>query len=93
MVMKALEPIMLGDVFTCKISHNFRSIMVEIVVCTHTHSAYIHVYHYTKITVVRPYVPEADRPRCKKLCFSAKLKPDTTSRRSLTRPATALAPF
>ena len=55
-------------------------------------------YHYTKITVVRLSVcesgrsPEASRPQRSKLCFSAKLKSDATTRGSLTRPATALAP-
>ena len=52
----------------------------------------------TKITVVRASVcdagrsPEGSRPRCKKLCFSAKPKPDTTSRGSLSRSAMALGP-
>ena len=55
----------------------------------------IYPCHYTKITVVRVCVcvcvcesgrsPEASRPRRKKLCFSANLKPDTTPLDSLTR--------
>lgn len=53
----------------------------------------VSAHHYTKITVVRLSIRVgASPPQRKKLCFSAKLKTETTSHGSLPQPAMALAP-